>query len=345
MRTLLLLVAGMAVLSSVGTWGLRMYGRYRAFSASKAFYTSRVVYHTSQIRLISGQIVQLEDRINRISPEHGIVSDFERTPLEQELAIERRKLPWYRGMKAVYERALSLPFDPPLTALPDGPPDEPLPLSAGSSSAPVATTADWRFLGEGRIHWAANSAQPQDLPNTLFLNFHPAVMDDAGLVHLQGLRKLRALYLADNQVSDNGLPYLSSLADLEVLDLARTKVSDAGLVIIEGLANLKVLDLRQTKVTDKGLEHLGNLAALETLYLRSTKVRGPGLLHLRGLKHLRGLDLSYTPLRDDVLTSLKEMRSLRFLVIEGTEITPQAADELRTMLPATKIHYGEEIER
>jgi hypothetical protein len=79
---------------------------------------------------------------------------------------------------------------------------------------------------------------------------------DAGLVHLQGLSRLRELTLRS------------------------TKVTDAGLVHLRGVKGLESLDLRYTKVTDAGLAHLAPLTRLRTLDLRGTNVTGPGVRKL-----------------------------------------------------------------
>ncbi len=64
---------------------------------------------------------------------------------------------------------------------------------------------------------------------------------DAGLVHLQGLRRLKVLVLNNTEVGDAGLVHLQGLSQLQELWLAETQVTDAGLVHLQGLRQLQVL--------------------------------------------------------------------------------------------------------
>lgn len=57
-------------------------------------------------------------------------------------------------------------------------------------------------------------------------NVGPAI-DDAGLIYLRYLPRLRTLYLAECRVTDAGLSHLRPLKGLESLDLRGTEVSEA----------------------------------------------------------------------------------------------------------------------
>lgn len=81
-------------------------------------------------------------------------------------------------------------------------------------------------------------------------------VDDAGLAHLQSLRKLKSLRLSSTKVGDDGLRFLAGLEQLEYLDLNGTRVSDEGLRHIEQLSKLRFLNLRQTRVTAQGAKQL-----------------------------------------------------------------------------------------
>lgn len=102
-------------------------------------------------------------------------------------------------------------------------------------------------------------------------------LGDAGLAHLGGLRRLRALNLPSSVVSDAGLVHLEGLKDLEHLNLSRSRVTDAGLVHLEGLTRLRTLALYETAVSDAGLTHLEGLKNLELLILKRTDVSAVGV--------------------------------------------------------------------
>lgn len=79
-------------------------------------------------------------------------------------------------------------------------------------------------------------------------------VNDAGLVHLKGLKTLQTLSLSP-QVTDAGLVHITELTTLQALGLS-PQVTDAGLVHLKGLKKLHYLNLCGTQVTDAGLEHL-----------------------------------------------------------------------------------------
>ena len=104
---------------------------------------------------------------------------------------------------------------------------------------------------------------------------------DVGLAHLEGLTKLKSLYLSKTEVTGAGLVHLKGLTGLEKLSLFLTKVTDAGLVHLKGLNKLETLFLSDTKVTDAGLEHLKGLTKLQELALGKTKVTAAGIKQLQ----------------------------------------------------------------
>ena len=85
------------------------------------------------------------------------------------------------------------------------------------------TDADLKNL-QGRL---------EEQPDLEVLVLCGSQVTDAGLVHLQGLKRLRLLHLADTQVTDAGLVHLQGLTQLRSLDLARTQVTE------DGVANLR----------------------------------------------------------------------------------------------------------
>jgi len=84
----------------------------------------------------------------------------------------------------------------------------------------------------------------------------PQAMNDAEMVHLQGLTQVKSLLFDNSQVSDAGLAYLHGLTQLEDLYLSRTRVTDAGLVHLTGLYQLRCLVLFNTRVSDAGVLEL-----------------------------------------------------------------------------------------
>jgi Leucine-rich repeat (LRR) protein len=114
------------------------------------------------------------------------------------------------------------------------------------------------------------------------------------------------LDLSDTPVNDAELVHLQGLPGLEWLDLSRTQISDAGLVHLDGLTTLETLDLRSSPISDAGLAHLQGMMALKWLYLSNTPISDAGLAHLRKLTTLKGLVLIDTQVSDAGVAQLQE---------------------------------------
>ncbi len=87
----------------------------------------------------------------------------------------------------------------------------------------------------------------------LGLNEVPGITGQ-GLVHLEGMRRLRELYLSKSPIDDAGLVHVGQIESLESLHLEGTPITDAGLAQLTSLSKLKFLDIRSTRITDKAVQ-------------------------------------------------------------------------------------------
>lgn len=118
-------------------------------------------------------------------------------------------------------------------------------------------------------------------------------LDDAQLMHLQGMTGMGYLDLSGTGITDAGLVHLQGLENLQTLMLWDTAVTDAGLRLIGKLRSLRTLGLGNTAVTDAGLRHLAGIPQLRVLQLYGTEVTGPGLDHLHVLRDLEIVSLPF----------------------------------------------------
>lgn len=84
----------------------------------------------------------------------------------------------------------------------------------------------------------------------------PEAIDDAQLVHLETLTKLRRLSLEVTNVTDDGMAHLRNLKQLTWLDVHKTNVSDSCLHHLQRLLNLRYLQLQETHVSRTGLRQI-----------------------------------------------------------------------------------------
>jgi Leucine-rich repeat (LRR) protein len=73
--------------------------------------------------------------------------------------------------------------------------------------------------------------------------------------HIIEYPALRALFIADTQITDTGLNALTSVP-LRALDLTNTQITDAGLEQIKKITSLKLLYVSRDQITDSGIQGL-----------------------------------------------------------------------------------------
>lgn len=114
------------------------------------------------------------------------------------------------------------------------------------------------------------------------LNLYGNKITNAGLIHLQSLKRLRDLDLSLLNLNDAGIEALSPLVSLERLNLMFTEgfagpsLTDRSSRSLAPLRRLSWLNLNGSKLTDFGLEQLQDLKQLKSLLLVRTKVTEAG---------------------------------------------------------------------
>ena len=129
---------------------------------------------------------------------------------------------------------------------------------------------------------------------------------------MASLEHLKALDLAECEITDDGLANLKYLPHLEVLRLAGTHITDAGLAHLKALPNLRRLDLSNTRISGGGLAALRELPALRALALRNCSLGGEAA-QLAKLSELEELELDATELTRPECMGLADLPRLRIL--------------------------------
>jgi hypothetical protein len=129
---------------------------------------------------------------------------------------------------------------------------------------------------------------------------------DAGLAHLQHLKRLQIATFYCAPITDRGILYLRDSTNLQNLELGRSLVTDEGArEIVAQFRNLRILDLQGTRVTNTGLADIAALPHLEWLALLNTSVTDQGILALRSVSTLRDLYITTGSVHEESITSLK----------------------------------------
>ncbi len=111
--------------------------------------------------------------------------------------------------------------------------------------------------------WQPEPSAPTWLINLLGVDFFEGVAYadcrssnfDGKTAYLSKLTNLE-VYFSGAQVTDSGLVHLEGLTKLRWVDLSFAQVTDSGLVHLEGLTKLRWVDLSRTQVTPEGVKKL-----------------------------------------------------------------------------------------
>ncbi len=177
----------------------------------------------------------------------------------------------------------------------------------------------------------------QGLHQLAYLDLGKRPITDAGLRSLGKSTTLQELYLDDTKITDEGFALVKDFPNLEVVAVSGTQVTSAGLVHVKQLKNLRVLNLSKCAVTDDGLAPLEKMTTLGVLALNGTKVTNAGLAHLKALPDLRVLNLIDCAVDDQGLEHLYGLEELRMLYVGGTKVTQEGMDKFKDEAPSLAI--------
>jgi hypothetical protein len=206
---------------------------------------------------------------------------------------------------------------------------------------------DYNFDSTGKYINNAHPSTPVWLQNLLGVDFFNNVsqiqgaentnITDMNLIHIEGLTKLKNIYLSDSKITSVGLSHFKGLLQLETLEIRYVNICDADLIYLKSLINLKKLVLGSPQITDVGLVHLEGLTQLEILEFWVCPITDEGLIHLKGMKKLKKLRLIGEQITDEGLKNIKGLTQIQLLDLRYTKVTDAGVKDLQKALPNLKI--------
>jgi hypothetical protein len=177
------------------------------------------------------------------------------------------------------------------------------------------------------------------------LELEDAPVNDAGLVHLSKLQKLRRLNLLKRspigKITGAGMVHLKNLKSLEELTLPRG-ASDAGIEQLAALDSLKKVNLWGDDVTDKSMSVLAHIKSLENLEIMSRNVTDAGIEKLSQCLRLKSLGLQNTPITEAALSNLSKIKTLTGLSFWHTNINGKGLSFLKELPKLTDLSFMSE---
>ncbi|KAG6771359.1 hypothetical protein POTOM_022710 [Populus tomentosa] len=204
------------------------------------------------------------------------------------------------------------------------------------------------------------------LATLAYLNLNRCHLPDDGCDKFSGLKNLKVLSLAFNDVTDACLVHLKGLKNLESLNLDSCRIGDEGIANLAGM--LFYLEYFGCLIMSAGvppfhtlveiyesmpgnqvyavlvLKHASDICwvlssglPLKSLELSDTIVGSSGLRHLSGITHLENLNLSFTLVTDGGLRKLSGLTSLRSLNLDARQITDAGLTALTSLTGLTRL--------
>jgi uncharacterized protein YjbI with pentapeptide repeats len=150
-------------------------------------------------------------------------------------------------------------------------------------------------------------AKMSQFPRLKKLRISQCQFENEGLAHLAKVTTLEDLDLSENNsINDLGMPHLAGLKKLKRLNLWRTYVGDPGVENLAGLTAMEWLNLDNSQISDACLKHLSGMNKLSFLHLGSTLVSDAGLPSLKGMTSLKDLKVTRTAVTEDGVAELKK---------------------------------------
>ncbi|HIN95862.1 MAG TPA: hypothetical protein EYN03_09465 [Planctomycetes bacterium] len=204
--------------------------------------------------------------------------------------------------------------------------------------------------------------------NIVLVNLSQTRISNVGLRHLQGLTKLKVLFLTNTQVTNDGVLRLKGLTGLEQLYVNRGQVEDSGLQYLkQELPNCKVhfivdlvsvlelkkigaqitrdaagivigVNMNDTDNSNFCLQYLRDMKGLKSLDIGGTNVTGPGLKQLTALTQLERLNLYSLKIDDADLAHLQTMTSLKVLDLADTPIKDAGVAHLKGLTNLERLY-------
>lgn len=217
----------------------------------------------------------------------------------------------------------------------------------------MAQSTGWRRLTGETFLSEVNGVNMEGVGDVQLMTLEP---------HLAKLPDLWSVVIRTHKVSGNGLkpflklPHLRTLhcygalvepddfftrlsecTHLEELTVSPATFTPGDAQCLARLKRLKYLSLPGAGISEDALETLAKLPNLKFLELSGAQITDVGVEHLQTMQQLTSLDLNGTLVTDNSVPLLGKLSALKLLGIQRSQISEAGADELRRLLPTTRI--------
>lgn len=162
---------------------------------------------------------------------------------------------------------------------------------------------------------------------SLFVRRGPRISND-GIAALNAATQLHELSLVETGLTDAGIEGFVNCRDLRALNLGRTPVTDVGIEKLKVLPRLRILKLDELTVAGYGLAELADHERFD-LYAENCPITSDGLsAYLIRPRHVETLSLIGSEIDDTIMPKIASLPILYDLRLSNTSVTDNGVQEL-----------------
>lgn len=207
---------------------------------------------------------------------------------------------------------------------------EPVPPPAPIAKTEAESLA-WIFSVGGKIttNSGQNIERAADLPSAPVsvkaINLAQSDVTDETLPNILPLTSAESLILTETKVSDQSIPVINQLQRLEHLFIAGTNLSGSGLAQLSDRLNLKSLYINNNfRINNADVKNIIRYPELKNVSVAQTSITDQGLRELTRLNGLTTLQIHLSKVDDQGLALLQSFPDLQILLLGGPTNTEQA---------------------
>jgi hypothetical protein len=177
-------------------------------------------------------------------------------------------------------------------------------------------------------------------PGLIELGLDGAKLHDPLALTLIKPASLRAVRMADTEITLTTIRVLAARRDLEEVDLAGTPVDDASAAALVASPNMRIVRLDATPISNAALA-VAPGAQIAELYVSRTALDGRGLELLDRTPHLVALGVGHTHIGDATLERIARLGALHTLVLSNTRAQPDALARLGALRAIERLYLDQ----
>ena len=171
----------------------------------------------------------------------------------------------------------------------------------------------------------------------VYFNMISTTIDEEGLRHLNLLPEFNQSSIQLMTLGDVAMKHLANCPNLQHLYFWKCHMDDDSWAHFSTHSALRAVTFTDTDVGDRAMEHLSSCPGLWAVTLNGTRVTDDGIVSLAKSLTLQYVEVEKMPINSAAIERFAKIRSNMRFVLRSTNVTQDAADELKLKYPKLEI--------